>query len=80
MSKKINTSFGAYAAFSGRFCPKKIYRLKQDQAFWLSLELGRREKVAWHPSADFLLPSVGGGWRFCRYCYCGENDLERDER
>jgi hypothetical protein len=34
--------------------PKKINRLKEDQAFWLSLELGRREKVAPHPSADFL--------------------------
>jgi hypothetical protein len=33
---------------------KKIYRLKEDQAFWLSLELGRREKVARHPSAEFL--------------------------
>jgi hypothetical protein len=33
---------------------KKIYRLKEDQAFPLSLELGRRENVAWHPSADFL--------------------------
>jgi hypothetical protein len=44
--------------------PKKIYRLKEDQAFSLSLELGRREKVAWHPSADFLLPSVGGGGDF----------------
>jgi hypothetical protein len=41
--------------------PKKIYRLKEDQAFSLSLELGQREKVAWHPSANFLLPSVGGG-------------------
>jgi hypothetical protein len=38
--------------------------LKEDQAFSLSLELGRREKVAWHPSADFLLPSVGGGGDF----------------
>ncbi len=44
-----------------RFCgqikgteAKKIYRLKEDQAFWLSLELGGREKVARHPSADFL--------------------------
>jgi hypothetical protein len=36
------------------FAPKKINRLKEDQAFWLSLELGRREKVARHPSADFL--------------------------
>jgi hypothetical protein len=44
--------------------PKKIYRLKEDQAFSLSLELGRREKVARHPSADFLLHSVGGGGDF----------------
>jgi hypothetical protein len=36
--------------------------LKEDQAF--SLELGRREKVARHPSADFLLHSVGGGGDF----------------
>jgi hypothetical protein len=43
---------------------KKIYRLKEDQAFSLSLELGRREKVAWHPSADFLLHSIGGGGDF----------------
>jgi hypothetical protein len=46
--------------------------LKEDQAFWLSLELGRREKFARHPSADFLpfppfvyadndAPSVLGG-------------------
>ncbi len=42
--------------------PKKIYRLKEDQAFSLSLELGRSEKVAQHPSAEFLLHSVGGGW------------------
>jgi hypothetical protein len=34
--------------------PKKIYRLKEDQAFSLSLELGRREKVVRYPSADFL--------------------------
>ncbi len=34
--------------------PKKIYRLKEDQAFSLSLELGRRSKVARHPSADFI--------------------------
>jgi hypothetical protein len=51
---------------------KKINRLKEDQAFWLSLELGRRGKVARHPSADFLpfppfvyadydAPSVLGG-------------------
>jgi hypothetical protein len=42
--------------------PKKIYRLKEDQAFSLSLELGRSEKVAQHPSAEFLLHSAGGGW------------------
>jgi hypothetical protein len=44
--------------------PKKIYRLKEDQAFLLSLELGRREKVARHPSADFFLHSLGGGGDF----------------
>jgi hypothetical protein len=43
---------------------KKIYRLKKDQAFSLSLELGQREKVSRHPSADFLLHSVGGGGDF----------------
>jgi hypothetical protein len=47
---------------------KKIYRLKEDQAFWLSLELGRREKVERHPSADFLPPphmfmTVDRQWR-----------------
>jgi hypothetical protein len=55
---------------------KKIYRLKEDQAFSLSLELGQREKVVRHPSVDFLLHSIGGGWWFCRYCYCSENALE----
>ncbi len=45
-------------------CSKKIYRLKEDQAFSLSLELGQREKFARHPSADFLLHSVGGGGDF----------------
>jgi hypothetical protein len=44
--------------------PKKIYRLKEDQAFSLSLELGRREKVSRHPSADFLIHSIGGGGDF----------------
>jgi hypothetical protein len=43
---------------------KKIYRLKEDQAFSLSLELGRREKFERHLSADFLLHSVGGGGDF----------------
>jgi hypothetical protein len=38
--------------------------LKEDQAFSLSLELGRREKFAGHPSADILLHSVGGGGDF----------------
>jgi hypothetical protein len=44
--------------------PKKIYRLKEDQALSLLLEFGRKEKVAQHPSADFLLHSVGGGGDF----------------
>jgi hypothetical protein len=44
--------------------PKKIYRLKEDQAFSLSLELGGREEVARHPSADFLLDYRGGGGDF----------------
>jgi hypothetical protein len=71
----------------GCWDPKKIYRLKEDQAFWLSVELGRREKVAWHPSADFLpsphmfmtdndAPSVlgGGGQDFVdTMYYCSEN-------
>ena len=43
---------------------KKIYRLKEDQAFSLSLELGRREKFARNPSADILLHYVGGGGDF----------------
>jgi hypothetical protein len=43
---------------------KKIYRLKEDQAFSLSLELERREKFARHPSADILLHSIGGGGDF----------------
>jgi hypothetical protein len=38
--------------------------LKEDQAFLLSLELGQRENVARHPSADFLIHSVGGGGDF----------------
>jgi hypothetical protein len=42
------------AGGGGEVEAKKIYRLKEDQAFSLSLELGRRSKVARHPSADFL--------------------------
>jgi hypothetical protein len=38
--------------------------LKEDQAFPLSLELGLREKVARHPSAEFLLHYIGGGGDF----------------
>jgi hypothetical protein len=38
--------------------------LKEDQAFLLSLELGWKEKVARHPSADFLLHFAGGGGDF----------------
>jgi hypothetical protein len=33
--------------------PKKIYRLKEDQAFSLSLELGPKEEDVWHPFEDF---------------------------
>ncbi len=55
----------AYVAWrAGTITPKKIYRLKEDQAFSLSLELGQREKVVRHPSADFLLQSKGGGGDF----------------
>jgi hypothetical protein len=57
----ISERFFSHTAHSR---PKKIYRLKEDQAFSLSLELGRRKKVARHPSADFLLHSVGGGGDF----------------
>ncbi len=39
--------------------PKKIYRLKEDQAFLPLLELGRRDKVARHPSAEFLNDNSG---------------------
>ncbi len=49
---------------SGSCGPKKIYRLKEDQAFSLSLELVRREKFARHLLADILLHSVGGGGDF----------------
>jgi hypothetical protein len=38
--------------------------LKEDQAFSLSLELGRKEKVVRHPSADLLLHTIGGGGDF----------------
>jgi hypothetical protein len=38
--------------------------LKEDQAFSLSLELGRRKKVARHPTADFLLHFLKGGGDF----------------
>ncbi len=43
---------------------EKIYRLKEDQAFSLSLESGRRGKVARHQSEDYLLQSIGGGGDF----------------
>jgi hypothetical protein len=46
-------------ALSGDSCrSEKIYRLKEDQAFSLSLELGRREKIArYHRQISFLSPS-----------------------
>jgi hypothetical protein len=40
--------------FTGDCILQRIYRLKEDQAFSLSLELGQREKVVRHPSANFL--------------------------
>jgi hypothetical protein len=43
---------------------KKIYRLKEDQAFSLSLELGQRDKFVRHPSAGIFLHTVGGGGDF----------------
>ncbi len=62
--------------------PKKIYRLKEEKTklFRFRWNWVWREKVARQPSADFLLHSVGESWRgwwFGRYCYCGENALER---
>ncbi len=47
---------------------------KEDQAFWLSLELGRREKVARHPPADFL-PSPTWA-RICKRLWSPEIDSE----
>jgi hypothetical protein len=64
----------------GGVTSKKIYRLKEDQAFLLSLELGRREKVAQHPVCRFPHSFHWRGWWFCRYCYCSKNALERSER
>jgi hypothetical protein len=48
--------FGEYRYNSS--LTKKIYRLKEDKAFSLSLELERREKVARHLSADFPPPPI----------------------
>jgi hypothetical protein len=52
----VKRNFGVrnFAAVLFYIFPKKIYRLKEDQAFLLSLELGRREKVVRQPSGDFL--------------------------
>jgi hypothetical protein len=66
------SSFNLSQSFNYTPYPKKIYRLKEDQAFSLSLELGRREKVARHPSADFLLHSVGGGGDFVDTAIAGK--------
>ncbi len=67
-------------SISSSVLPKKINRLKEDQAFSLSLELGRRENVARHPVADFLLCSVGWGGDFVDTVTAGENAVEREER
>jgi hypothetical protein len=53
-----------YCPLAAEKLPKKIYRLKEDQPFSLLLELGWKEKVARHQSADFLLHSIGGGGDF----------------
>jgi hypothetical protein len=66
--------------------------MKEDQALSLSLELGRREKVARHTSADFLpLPPrrafqtcppicLGGGGKDFVDTIIATNASERDER
>ncbi len=58
-AKELYSTEGSWAWVS-----KKIYRLKEDQAFSLSLELGRRKRFVRHPSADILLHSMGGGGDF----------------
>ncbi len=57
--------------------PKKIYRLKEDQAFSLSLELGLKRKSCAASVCRFPPSLCWRGWWFGRYCYCGENALER---
>ncbi len=64
IAKFLMRTFTCRSTFLYGAQSKKIYRLKEDQAFSLSLELGLREKVARHPSADFLLHYVGGGGDF----------------
>ncbi len=56
---------------------KKIYRLKEDQAFSLSLELGLKRKSCVASVCRFPPSLCWRGWWFGRYCFSGENALER---
>jgi hypothetical protein len=77
---KLHVHEFGFCMASTPFYPKKIYRLKEDQAFSLSLELGRREKVARHPSADFLLHFLEGGGDFVDTVIAVKMTYKRDER
>ena len=57
-NKGTTTFKGVFLKHSVMFRPKKIYRLKEDQAVSLSLELGRREKVVRHPVCRFPPPNL----------------------
>ncbi len=46
------------------FRQRKFIDWKKTKHFRFRWNWGRREKVARHPSADFLLHSVGGGGDF----------------
>ncbi len=71
-----------------RASQRKFIDWKKTKLFLLSLELGRRDKVARHPSAENLSPHLfmtdnnahtvhRKGWLgFCRYYYCCENALK----
>ncbi len=54
-SHSVNAAAQFRRGYRSIIC-KQIYRLKEDQAFSFSLELGRKEKVLRLPSADFLPP------------------------
>jgi hypothetical protein len=71
------TNFRLYSINIRKLYPKKIYRLKEDQAFSLSLELGLKRKSCAAFVCRFPPSICWRGWWFGRYCYCGENGLER---